>query len=642
MKKPILMLLAVCLQIISITQAQTLFTYGKYPVSKQEFLEAYKKNNTSSPTEKSYADYLEMYIRYKLKVQAAYDMRLDTIPSQLADLQDFRKQVIGNYLADEKILQGLVKEAMVHSAQDIRISHIYIPFAGKDSLEAKNKASRALQELNDGKPFETVAQLYSADTSVQRNKGDIGWISAFVLPYPLEKLAYETKLNQNSRIYRSSSAYHIFRRTGERPAAGMIQAAQVLLPITPDMNPEAVVKTYKLADSIYTALKNGANFGSLAQQYSSDNASFNNQGVMQAFYPGTYDISFEEPVFALQKDNDLTQPFRTVQGLHIVKRVGIFRYSTDTANAAAIVAMKTRVLNDPRHKLAYDAINKKASKQLGVTITPLPAGSMEQYTKAFFSGDATGRALIAPEKVLATIYKKPLTLKNYDQYLFNNANRLTTANPALSGQEIFNQFLDAEIMESYQQNLEKFNPDFARQLKEFRDGNMIFEAMQANIWDKAVNDEAGLKRYYDKHRDKYTWKESVEAVIFTCVDSAAAQNFYQELKGNPAAWKSITDKSKGVVQADSGRFEIEQLPAYGNSGLKSGTVTAPVLRTDDLTTNFIYVLHNLPANLPRTFEDAKGFVLNDYQTILEEDWISSLKKKYPVKVNSTVLKSLNR
>jgi len=386
MKKLILMLLAVCLQMISITQAQTLFTYGKYPVSKQEFLEAYKKNNTSSPTEKSYADYLEMYIRYKLKVQAAYDMRLDTIPSQLADLQDFRKQVIGNYLADEKILQGLVKEAMVHSAQDIRISHIYFPIAGKDSLEAKNKASRALQELNDGKPFETVAQFYSADTSVQRNKGDIGWISSFVLPYPLEKLAYETKLNQNSRIYRSSNAYHIFRRTGERPAAGMIQAAQVLLPITPDMNPEAVVKTYKLADSIYTALKNGANFGSLAQQYSSDNASFNNQGVMQAFYPGTYDISFEEPVFALQKDNDLTQPFRTVQGLHIVKRVGIFRYSTDTSNSAAIAAMKTRVLNDPRHKLAYDAISKKASKQLGVTITPLPTGSMEQYTKAFFSG----------------------------------------------------------------------------------------------------------------------------------------------------------------------------------------------------------------------------------------------------------------
>jgi peptidyl-prolyl cis-trans isomerase SurA len=642
MKRIFLMWMTIYCVSNSAVYAQTLFTYGPYAVDKQEFLHAFQKNNTTTPSQKAYADYLELYIRYKLKVRAAYDMRLDTLPSQKTDLADYRKQVINNYMADEATLKLLVREAMLNSATDLRISHIYIPFSGNDSAAAKVKATRALQELKEGKSFETVAQLYSSDSSVHTNKGDIGWISAFMLPYPLEKLAYGTPLNTNSQVYKSSMAFHIFRRTGQRPAAGMIQVAQILLPITDDMNPEAVVKTYKLADSIYTALEKGANFGSLALTYSSDNASFNNQGVMQAFYPGTYDISFEEPVFALQKENELSKPFRTKQGLHIVKKLGVFRYATDTSNASGIAAMRSRVLNDTRSKLAIDAVSNKAAKQLGVKRSSVSQASLNAYTNAFFQGNAAGKAKIPPGTILATIDKQPVTINDYASYLSTNADKISNATSTMNEVQVFEQFMQQRILEAYQQNLEKFNASFAKQLNEFRDGNMIFEAMQANIWDKAVNDEAGLKRYYEQHRDKYTWKESVIAVIFNGLDSAAVQNFYTTIKGNPISWKSDAEKTRGIIQADSGRFDIDQLPARGDTKLSAGTITPPFFRAEDLTTNFIYVLHNMPANLPRNYEEAKGFVLNDYQSVLEEEWINALKKEYPVKINYEVLKTLNR
>ena len=642
MKRPFLMWLATFLLLVSVAQAQTIFTYGNNAVSKQEFLTAFQKNNTAPPTQKAYEDYLEMYVRYKLKVKAAYDIRLDTFPSQKADLLDFRKQVINNYLADEATLNKLVKEAMVHSATDLRISHIYIPFSANDSIEARNKANRATRELKDGKPFETVARLYSSDSSVQSNNADIGWISAFLLHYPLEQLAYHTPLNSNSPVYKSSTAYHIFRRTGQRPAGGMIQVAQVLLSLPPDASAAATAKANTLADSIYTALHGGANFGGLALKYSTDNASFNNQGVMQAFYPGSYDISFEEPVFALQKENELSKPFRTKQGIHIVKRIGVFHYETDTTKATAITAMKSRVLNDPRSKLAIDAVAEKAGKQMGLKRSAVTQASIDSYTKAFFQGSANAKVILPKQTVLATLNKKPVTVKDYNSYLSTNADKISNSQPSLKESQVFSQFMQSKILEEYQQNLEKFNPTFARQLIEFRDGNMIFEAMQANIWDKAVNDEQGLKNYYEKHKDKYTWKESVIAVIFNGLDSTVVQNFYKTIQGNPIEWRSITEKTKELIQADSGRFEIDQLPAFGNMKLKAGTITPPVFRAEDLTHNFIYVLHNMPANLPRTFEEAKGFVLNDYQAELEEAWITALKKKYPVKVNTQILKTLNR
>lgn len=70
--------------------AQTLFTVDGTPISKEEFLKAFSKNNTGiAPTEKSYRDYLELYIRYKLKVKAAYTAQLDTLPAQRTELQNF-------------------------------------------------------------------------------------------------------------------------------------------------------------------------------------------------------------------------------------------------------------------------------------------------------------------------------------------------------------------------------------------------------------------------------------------------------------------------------------------------------------------------------------------------------------------------
>ncbi len=63
--------------------AQTILTYGNSNVSRQEFLRAFLKNNNEKhPTAEAYRNYLELYIRFKLKVKAAYDQRMDTLPNR--------------------------------------------------------------------------------------------------------------------------------------------------------------------------------------------------------------------------------------------------------------------------------------------------------------------------------------------------------------------------------------------------------------------------------------------------------------------------------------------------------------------------------------------------------------------------------
>ena len=54
----------------------------------------------------------------------------------------------------------------------------------------------------------------------------------------------------------------------------------------------------------------------------------------------------------------------------------------------------------------------------------------------------------------------------------------------------------------------------------------------------------------------------------------------------------------------------------------------------------MYVLNVYDQPAQRSFEEARGLVINDYQAVLEAQWIKSLKKKYPVKINEKLLHTL--
>ena len=154
MKK--LFLLVVFFSIVSSVCCQTLFTYGNNAVSKNEFLRAYNKNKTTEANkDKAIRDYLNLYIKFKLKVQAAKSLHLDTLPSLQSDLQNFRSQVEESYLKDDKLVDALVDEAFSRSQKDIHTQHFYVSLNEKmlpaDTLKLYKAINEAYDELKKGK-----------------------------------------------------------------------------------------------------------------------------------------------------------------------------------------------------------------------------------------------------------------------------------------------------------------------------------------------------------------------------------------------------------------------------------------------------------------------------------------------------------
>ena len=81
------------------------------------------------------------------------------------------------------------------------------------------------------------------------------------------------------------------------------------------------------------------------------------------------------------------------------------------------------------------------------------------------------------------------------------------------------------------------------------------------------------------------------------------------------------------MQADSGRFELGQIPVVDRTNFSPALITANVKNASDNSVTFAYIVRLHNNREPRNFDDARGFVINDYQEYLENKWLAELKKE---------------
>ncbi len=135
-----------------------IFTYGDHKVDASEFLNAYNKNKTAtSNNSQALRDYLNLYINFKLKVQAAKDIHLDTLASMLADLQNFRSQIQNTYLKDQDEVNRLVDEAFSRSQKDIHTVYYFLKADdSKDSLNDIKLMNEVSEKINSGQSASVI------------------------------------------------------------------------------------------------------------------------------------------------------------------------------------------------------------------------------------------------------------------------------------------------------------------------------------------------------------------------------------------------------------------------------------------------------------------------------------------------------
>lgn len=197
-------------------------------VPRSEFEYNYNKNNTDGVIDKkSVEEYADLFINYKLKVEAALDAKLDTLTSYQKEYRTYRDQQIRPLLvapeAEEQEVRNYYDQmlAQLEGKQLLELAHIFVHTPQQSTPEAQAAAKARIDSiysvLRDGKDFAKLAAETSDDRGTAVRGGTIGWIGPHQLLKEIEDKAYTMNIGDVAEPMLSTVGWHILKLMDKKP-----------------------------------------------------------------------------------------------------------------------------------------------------------------------------------------------------------------------------------------------------------------------------------------------------------------------------------------------------------------------------------------------------------------------------------------
>ena len=635
---------------------QVLMTIGDQDITVKEFSDVYYKNNLKSDVieKKTVDEYLELFTTFRMKVMEAERLQLDTSAKFQKELAGYRKQLAKPFMSSDDITDELIQEAYERKLKDIRASHILIRCdknaLPSDTLKAYNKAIDIRKKtLAKGADFAALADQYSDDPSAKGmkatensparpgNHGDLGYFTVFDMVYPFETGAYNTKEGQISMPVRSDFGYHIIKVQSVTDAMGSIQAAHIFLQLPYDASEEDVAAMKQKADNIYKELmdKDGKNWAEKVKQYTDDKGTIARDGALSPFPVSRIVPEFIDACKSLEV-GQIAKPIRTNYGFHIIKllsKSGVDTFENEKRGLAE------RIEKDMRSKKSEEMVLKQVKSEYKFKQNDK---NMEDFI-ATVDSSILRKAYEPSDKVdmnavLFSLEGKPTKVSELIDYIKNNMTTQKFISPSAYAYQLYENFRNATILDYADAHLEDKYPEFKALVQEYKDGILLFDLMDKEVWDKAVKDTLGLQEFHQRNASKYMWEDRAYATIITVAKPESLPKVKALLDGGIEL-----DSLKTTLQRDSipavfvrkGYYQKGDNNFVDQTEWKVGVRNEIPSTVDQSTT--IVCIREVRQPEPKTLKEARGLVTSDYQVELEQKWVQDLKKRYPVKIDEKVL-----
>ena len=593
-----------------------LFTINEKPFYTDEFVRVYNKNLdlVKDESQKDLVNYLDLFVGYKLKVEKALKEGLNNNVSYQNELKTHRDQLAKSYLNDSEVTQKLLQEAYERYKYEVKASHILLSLEENalpaDTLKVYNKAIEIRNRVLKGEDFGKLAQEFSIDPSAKENKGDLGYFSVFKMVYPFESAAYNTPIGSVSMPVRTQFGYHLIQTVDKRTNRGEVTVKHIMI-----VDKEGSLETAeKKINDIYAKLVAGENFEELAKAHSNDTSSSQRGGLMPSFKGGDIAVEeFENEAFGLKNNGDFSKPFKTRIGWHIVKlesKKGIEPF------ADLQFQFEGRIARDSRSQKIQIAMSDKAKTTYSYTTNK---ANIEALVKAidekkFNYAWSLDEKNPLNNKPVVTINKdKVLNVKEFVNFLTLQTKYSSNFKPISKFVATsLDKFIDTQIVAYYDDKLESRNSEFKNIVDEYKDGLLIFELLEKDIWTAAKSDTIALQSFYNKNIANYILPKRYDAEIFSTTDKNVAKKMAKLLKkGKDSDTIKSTFNSKEKVQV----LTRKDIFAYNDPALPQPIDDKKTISNLIQEKEYFYIV-KINEVLPQSqlsFEDAKSRVISDYQ-----------------------------
>lgn len=618
-------------------------------ITKSDFEYAYKKANNEASEDQSVDQFLESFINYKLKVEEAKSLELNKDEIFLKEYSRYLEQSQSPYITDSISPEIVARKIYDRLGQNVQMSQLFVAFPTedilpKDTLKTYNKivSIRESAIKGDDKEFEELVIKFSDDSVSRKSSipGYLGWKTALMLDPEVEEAMYSTELDSISQPIRTNRGYYLIKVFNRRQDLGQINLSHIFFPYPYENSNTAQKDSVRSqAQKVYEELLSGANFAQAATQYSLDQPTASRGGAL-----GWFGVSnplppvFEEPLFSL-KEGDISQPLEMDYGFHIFKIVNK-RYQLPWENLKEQIIKA--ISQDNRNEQIKELKIEKLKKEFPYSLNDSAYNQLETIAGTYHIADSIFFEKIAPLNglLLLSTGNKEYKVIDFVHFLAENPNTNFALSTDILSHKV-NDFILQKLQEEQKASLDEKYPEFHHLTTEYYDGILLFDVMNQEIWTKAQNDTKALQQLFTDNPSKYQWETPrYKGYVIHAKDKSTLKKVKELIKRYPNQ-----DTLGQILIQELNSDSIKNI--YIEKGLwgkgENGFIDRTIFKTKNNREIIGYpefVISGKLINSPETFEDVRGLLISEYQTILEKEWIESLRKKYKVEINDDVLKSI--
>jgi peptidyl-prolyl cis-trans isomerase SurA len=611
----------------------------------EEFLYILNKNREpeSHPISRKDFEYnFELFVDYKLKVKYAMDLEMHQSQAFKNEFASFKEELKKPYLLENSLTEGELRKAYSRMQEIVKASHILFKFppnaTKQDTIAVYRMAEKVKKEASDGADFNQLAEKYSDDPSASFNKGDLGYFTALQMVLPFEEAAYNLKVGEISSPILSDFGYHIIKLEARRPNPGQIRVSHLLIKAGPGSAPEEDATAAKKINQIHeTLLQDPKKWLNFVNTYSEDPGSQENKGLIPWFGVGAIVPEFELAAFSLKNKGDFSQPVKTKYGYHIIRLEGT---KTVPPFSEMLPEIKSKILKDSRSKLIKEQVLARQKAQFNVTentklIAELSSLFSAQNNKPISQlFEKLEERNKAGNSILLQSDWKEAGIADLTSFL-KKTRPEEDALLSFSFKDLYESFSENTLALWEEEQLYQNNQDYRQLVNEYKYGMLLFELMNNEVWEKALEDSAGQMAYFQKNSNQYMWNRRVKAMVVKAKKENDISALETWLQKQPFHDSLAIELKKKFLEKDALLFTVEQntYEVDKNALFKELDLSKSFHSIRGKKETVLLVLGEVFPSRPKEYEETKGRLIQDYQKYLEAKLLTELKQKYTIQVN---------
>lgn len=478
-------------------------------------------NNLDTARNKSLAErkeYLDLMIKFRLKVKDAKDKGYLNSPEIQKDLTEYKKNFISTFLVDKELVEPKIKELWERKKFEVRASHILINLpqtaTPEDSVKAFMKADTIIKRLKNGDSFDVVAREMSDDQSAKTNSGDLYYFTAGMTVPEFEDAIYDLKVGEyTKKPVRTMFGLHVVKLTDKKKRNESIRAAHILIQDIKDSTGKVLDSTtsYNKIKEISDKIKNGEDFSKLAMELSEDPGSKPRGGDLGFFDRRRMVQSFDSTAFSL-KVGQVSDIVRTPFGWHIIKLLEVKEYQPFEKQKENL---KSEFKRSPMYKQEYIKFLEKVRKDYkfefvneGLNYFASKLDSSKIFNDLKLDSIFTEQD---NQKVLATYKGGEIKITDVIQYFSMNKEFASNAANYTASKKIIEGSSETPILNllAAKEKIEK-DDDYIDLFNEYQNGLLSFKIDQEELWSKIKITDEDIQNYFEANKQKYTYTENNE------------------------------------------------------------------------------------------------------------------------------------